>query len=157
VDVRGLVFSPDGKFLAAPFCEEPSPDDDLTHGVRLWDVNTGKEVRRVGEATKGVNDLLPTMPYPAFSPDGKVIARVAPDGTIRLHDTGNGKQVGSLGEAGQGPVNGGCVFAPDGKSLAVLRNDRTVRLYDVDTTREIPGRFGKELRTLREEPPPPPE
>jgi WD40 repeat protein len=153
VAVGAVIFSPDGKFLAAPFFEGPGPDDGLSHGVRLWAVTTGKEVRRVGQPTKGSNELPPTMPYPAFAPDGKVIAWAALDGTIRLHDTGTGKELRSLGEAGKGADIGGFAFAPDGKGLAVLRNDRTVRLYDVDMTGEIPGRFGKELRTLRETPP----
>jgi RNA polymerase sigma factor (sigma-70 family) len=132
----GLAFSPDGKVLAGPFVE------GLEVGVRLWDATTGKEVRRVAETMKGSNDFPPYSPHPAFSPDGKLFARVAIDGTIRLHATADGKEARSLGAADRKVVTAGFVFSPDGKALAALRADRSVCLYDAAT--------GKELRTLGE-------
>src|SRR5262249_16870441 len=79
--VPGTGFSPDGKLLAAPFFEWGPDDGSLRTGVRLWDVATGKEALRVGDPLKA-EDVPNEVPYPAFSPDGKVFARVAPDGTI---------------------------------------------------------------------------
>ena len=55
--VRTGVFSPDGKLFAA----------GDRYWVRLWDVSTGKEVRRLSDS----NPYLSTL---AFSPDGKTLA-----------------------------------------------------------------------------------
>jgi WD40 repeat protein len=145
--ISGVVFSPDGKFLAAPFFGDQPNDQTLHTGVRLWDVATGKEVQRVGGPMK-VEDVPPEVPYPAFSPDGQVVARVAPDSTIRLHGTGDGKQKRSLGGADKGEVMVGLVFAPNGKTLAASLTDGRVRLYDVGT--------GKKLHTFAEGPVRPP-
>jgi RNA polymerase sigma factor (sigma-70 family) len=137
--VGGLVCSPDGRLLAAPFIEGREV------GVRLWDVSTGKEARRAAETMKGSNDFPPNVPHPAFSSNGRVIARVALDGTIRLHSTTDGKELRSLetpAEKGAKALIAGLVIAPDGKTLAALCADRSVRLYDTAT--------GKERRTLGE-------
>jgi RNA polymerase sigma factor (sigma-70 family) len=136
-----LTFSPDGKWLAAPAVEAGQPDKDITDGVRIWDVATGKEVLTVGGPVKEDN-IVASAAYPAFSPDGKVIARVALDGTIRLHDTAGGKEKRTLGESSKDEVIDGLMFAPGGKTLAALQLDGTIRLYDVAT--------GKELRRLAE-------
>jgi RNA polymerase sigma factor (sigma-70 family) len=115
--VGGLVFSADGKSLAAPFFEGLAVGDTHRFGVRLWDVATGKEVLRVGRPLPG-DEFPPNVPHPAFSPDGKVIAWVAADGTIRLHGTGDGKEKRSLGAAGKGAA---------GKGAAVYGKDKAPR------------------------------
>src|SRR5262249_6978693 len=119
-------------------------DQTFRTGVRLWDVATGKEVLRIGGPLKG-GDVPPHVPYPAVSPDGKVLARVGPDGTIRLHDTGDGQEKRSPSGAAKGEILGGLVFSPDGKALAATLSDGRVRLYDAGT--------GKKLHTFAEGPP----
>jgi RNA polymerase sigma factor (sigma-70 family) len=139
--ISRLVFSPDGKLLGATFFEDLANDQTLRSGVRLWDVATGKEVLRLGGPLK-IEDVPPEVPYPAFSPDGQVLARVAPDGTIRLHGTADGKQKRSLGGADKDEVIGWLAFAPSGKTLAASLCDGRVRLYDAGT--------GKKLHLLAE-------
>src|SRR5262249_54555532 len=142
--------------LAAPFFQDGEDDQTFRTGVRLWDVATGKEVLRVGGPLKG-GDVPSQVPYPAFSPDGKVLARGAPDGTSRLRDTSDGKEKRSLGGAAKGgraqydagtratAITGGVVFSPDGKALAATLSDGRVLLYDAGT--------GKKLHSFAEGPP----
>jgi WD40 repeat protein len=123
-----LTFSPDGKLLAG--------DYHLRNQVRIWEVATGKEVRR-----------LPGM-YCRFTPDGKYLVTGGFDSPLRLWETASGKELRQLGnEKALVPED----FAPDGKTLVTLpvwiraryKNavyDNHVRLWDVTT--------GKETRTL---------
>jgi RNA polymerase sigma factor (sigma-70 family) len=66
-----LAFSPDGKYLAMG-CQLKE--------LILWDVATGREVRRLGSAGSSA----------AFSPDGKTLAAVSGQGAIRLWDVATG-------------------------------------------------------------------
>ena len=68
------AFSPDGKRVAI---------GDSRWGLVLWDVETGKEVRRLSPPG-GAAQI-------AFSPDGKVLATSSPAGAIRLWDAATGK------------------------------------------------------------------
>jgi WD40 repeat protein len=65
-----VAFSTDGAQLA-------SGGADGT--IRLWDVETGKELRRMAGHTAGVENVI-------FSPDGKLIASAGDDGLARLWD-----------------------------------------------------------------------
>jgi RNA polymerase sigma factor (sigma-70 family) len=137
-NVGAAAFSPDGKLLAAPFFEGGIDDQPLRTGVRLWDVATGKEVHRFGGPVDEADSAL-EWPQPVFSPDGKVVARLALDGTAHLHNTADGKERLSLGRAQEEAISA-VVFSPDGRTLAASLGDGRVRLYD--------PRTGKALHTF---------
>jgi WD40 repeat protein len=122
-----VAFSPDGKLLAS------SGNDNL---VRIWDPQTGREVRRLEGHTHFVNTVT-------FAPDGKTLASGSADGTIRLWETATGKELGLIG---QRPANGArimgsmvrvVVFSPDGKTLVSEGTDGVLHVWDVATAKEI--------------------
>jgi WD40 repeat protein len=69
----------------------------------------------------------------AFSPDGKVLATVDSDGTVRLWDVATRSQISPpiTIPASSGAGVDGVAFSPDGKVLATAGSDGTVRLWDV--------------------------
>ena len=86
----------------------------------------------------------------ALSADGRTLATADGDGTVRLWDLAEHRQLGA-------PLTGhtdrvyGVAFSPDGRTLASASADKTVRLWDVQTHRQL-GRpldgHTREVRTV---------
>ena len=79
--LAACALAPDGKTLAMTMRYEGT--------IRLLDAATGKEIRRFvgharGNGTRSVTRI-------DFSPDGKMLASVATDGTLRLWDVATGQ------------------------------------------------------------------
>ncbi|WP_170156036.1 WD40 repeat domain-containing protein [Umezawaea tangerina] len=74
----------------------------------------------------------------AYSPDGKTVASVGDDNTIRLWDVGTRSQIGDP-LAGDNGVLSVLAFSPDGRTLAAggFDSDDKVRLWDVDSRRQV--------------------
>jgi WD40 repeat protein len=123
--VNSLAFCPDARLLASAGWDD---------SVRLWDVATGKQVRRL-EAHVGMVAKV------AFSPDGKTLAsRGGLDGTLRLWDVATGRELHTV--TGLSNVNpwrfnreAALAFAPDGTALAV-GDKNAIHFFDVSTARE---------------------
>jgi WD40 repeat protein len=111
--VHGLALSPDGKLLAT------AGFDGL---VKLWDADSGKEVRALAGHTGPVYAV-------AFSPDGQTLASCSEDKTVRLWSVADGMSAKEL--KGHGGVVDGLAFAPDGRHIASCSADKSVRLWDV--------------------------
>src|SRR5262245_12719745 len=101
--------------------------------IRLREVKTGNEVRRLSCTTRGNLECL------AFSPDGRILAcgryefhignKTTANGTVELLDTTTGKHLRLL-DRGPSLVTA-LAFSPDGKVLAGGRLDGVVCLWEV--------------------------
>ncbi|WP_438029227.1 eIF2A-related protein [Sorangium sp. So ce233] len=109
--IEALAWAPDGKRLA-------SVGYDNT--VRLWHVNTGKELARLDGHTHVVFAV-------AWHPDGKLLASAGADNSVCLWDTGNGKLLADLRHSKSVMA---IAWHPDGKLLASAGADTSVRLWD---------------------------
>lgn len=73
--------------------------------------------------------------YVDFSPDGRQIASVSIDGTVRLWDVQTGQEIKQF--FGHQATTLLIDFSPDGRFLVTTSSDRTVRLWDIQTGQEI--------------------
>jgi RNA polymerase sigma factor (sigma-70 family) len=116
--VASLAFAPDGKALV-------STGDNLDRSIRLWDLASGKELRRLADGA--------FVSRVVVSADGKAFASVTEQGLL-VWDLATGKEVRRL------PVPQGyfraLALAPDGKRLAVCLGDNLILLLDAQTGKE---------------------
>jgi WD40 repeat protein len=115
-----LAFSPDGKQIAAGFYHGKP-----IHQVAIWDVATGKHLRRLGFLDARTSVV-------AFSPDGKRLAGADQNGNLKLWSTATGKLLYDL--KGHTDYITALAFTPDGKTLvsgARMKGDSTIRFWDV--------------------------
>jgi len=136
--VAFLAVSPDGKMLAsAGHGVAGSGDVRFKRSICLWDLTTGKELRRLGRRSVGG--------HMAFSPNGKLLASAGcEDATVRVWNVHTGEELHVLVKHHQVASNGqsdghaaGVAFSPDGKLLATSGGDQLIRLWNVDSGDEI--------------------
>jgi WD40 repeat protein/serine/threonine protein kinase len=132
LESHSIALSPDGRLLAVgcalPFSlnsgEFPSvptylislPDGRLRHEL-------GGHIRFVWAVT--------------FRPDGRRLATMGDEGTIRIWDTGSGREVTTI-STGRGlaqPGVGVC-WSPDGRRLASVAVEGFLRIWDAETGRQ---------------------
>ena len=116
--VRGVAFSPDGKWLAV--CGAGG----AVGGARIYEVQTGRLVRSLDGHSIGVTGI-------AFSPDGTRISTVSYDTTARVWPAAAQPEFLSL-EGHDQPV-WTIAFSRDGKRLASGGLDQTARVWDTET------------------------
>src|SRR5262249_5778567 len=91
--------------------------------VRLTEVNTGKEIRRIsGEQNTAASAI-------AYAPDGKTLA-FSYSNQIYMHEAETGKELHKIGV----PLAvTALAFAPDGRTLAAKAQDRSIYLLETAT------------------------
>lgn len=120
-DVRAVAYSADGTAVATAGGKS---------GALLWDVRTGRLVRRLVNAGKDARDI-------AFSPDGTLVAIAGGDGGTRVWTVATGARLEHL----VGPT-GSVVdvdWSPDGRVLAGASRDQTARLWAVAGLVQVGG------------------
>ncbi|WP_171470819.1 PQQ-binding-like beta-propeller repeat protein [Frigoriglobus tundricola] len=112
-----LDFSSDGSKLAV------ATDETVT----VWDV--------AARVRLNWSEAVPGATAVALSPNGRWLATVDPDRTVRLRDAATGREVRRFTGAGRGADV--LAFSPDGARLVTGGTDRTVRVWDAESGREL--------------------
>ena len=156
-EVRAVAFGIDGKSLVTVHCpweestarirlRESTPQRAMSFAIgaapdraaqaateedatlRVWDVGTGREIRRVA----GLRGLVEVV---ALSPDGKIFAASNhQDPGVRFCDVATGREIHPCPGIEKRPIHF-FTFTPDGKTL-VATDDDGVSLWDVSTGKE---------------------
>ena len=113
------------QILAARALPLPSDDGPLYTAVAQR-ASTLKIITGHSGAVNGV----------AFSPDGRRLATVGLDKTVRVWDAATGQQVGAP-MTGHGDNVIGVAFSPDGHLVASASMDMTARVWDAETGQQV--------------------
>jgi WD40 repeat protein len=133
--VYSLIFTPNGRLLAAR----------SGFAINLWDLAKGNMVRSL----KGAGSAAISFSSMAMSPDGTEIVSGDGDGSIRVWDVAEGKQIQEI-EAHIKNVSA-VAYSPDGKTLASAGGDKTVKLCNLGSIKAAGRRTGRlKLGTLNE-------
>jgi WD40 repeat protein len=117
-NLHAIAFSPDGNILAAPV------DDNAGGGVAIWEVATGKLLRRL----KG---LSATNAFLAFSPDGRRLAAASSwDLTMCVWNLDTGEPFGADLPGHVKPPNS-LRFIDHDRQLASAGDDGTIRIWNL--------------------------
>src|SRR6516164_1464615 len=93
-----------------------------------WNLG-GQETKSVGRLLRTFQGHSEAVNHLAFSPDGKRLASVSDDATLRIWETNTGKELDTLRGHGAYAVHG-VAFSPDGKWLASAGCDQKVVLWN---------------------------
>src|SRR6266567_3853686 len=116
----GVVFSPNGRWLAT--------SDRVSGGIKIWDVDTGNEIRTLMNHREAVWGL-------AVDPDGRLLAS-AGSRTISIWESVTGRAVRELSISPTSGVNA-VTFGMHGSWLAAASDSNTVKVWDVSNGHEL--------------------
>jgi WD40 repeat protein len=116
--VGTVALSPDGKLAL-------TEDSRI---IRVWEIQSGKELRRFEGHTSQVQEMV-------FTSDSKRVLSVSRDGTCRLWEVDTGVELRCF-EGHQGQVWGAALLTGDEQALTG-GHDNMLRLWKLDTGKEI--------------------
>jgi WD40 repeat protein len=116
--INAVAFSPDGRYALSG---SNLSDDNKT--LKLWDVNTGLQIR----SYQGEN-----VESAVFSPDGRYILSASWDrDTLKLWEAASGKELRTF--QGHSRSVYAAAFSPDGRYALSGSRDNTLKLWNVAT------------------------
>jgi len=122
-----VAFSPDGRTALS---------GSLDGTLKLWDLATGKELRKFAGHASGVIGL-------AISPDGRTAVSGGYDRALNRWDLATGKELGAFTVQSSSMLH--IAFSPDCQTALIGGNGPTLKLFDVATGAELrsfSGHFG---------------
>lgn len=122
------VFSPDGKRIAAT-CRD--------NRLRVWDVKTGEQLLSLDARSASGKPSIRTstmLRNVQFSCNGKRLASLGDDATVRVWDADKGTEIYTLPIRHAAGVS--VAFSPDGNRLASASERPTVQLWDMASGKE---------------------
>lgn len=144
--ITGAEFSYDGTQIVIYGCAELKQDNTCARSAAwVWNVtdifeNGGKEIATLLGHTDWIRSAQ-------FSPDGKWIVTGSRDGTARLWDATNGKELAVMGEPARGDVH--AQFSPDGKRIVSIASHGEAQIWDTTTRKQITALNKLDERILR--------
>jgi WD40 repeat protein len=117
--IQGAALSPDGRLAVAGGADG---------SVRLWDLGTGKELRRLPGHAGWAYAV-------AFTPDGKGVISAGRDAVLRLSDVATGKEVRLFEGHDHGLVR--VALSADGRLLLSGDDAGGVSLWEVETGKRL--------------------
>jgi tetratricopeptide (TPR) repeat protein len=142
-EVESVALAPDGRraLVAGGLTHQADAAARAeSHGIALWDLETGQELRRLVGHARMVWSV-------AFSPPaGRFALSAGADQTVRVWDVATGKQARRL-EGHSGKVTS-AAFAPNARQVLSGGLDRELRLWDTRTGREL-RRFAGHAHNVR--------
>jgi WD40 repeat protein len=114
-----VAITPDGRFVV-------SASGDKT--LKVWDLNSGTELRTLSGHTDGVNAV-------AITPDGKLAVSASNDDTLKVWDIDSGTELNTL--IGHDYWVRTVAISPNGRFVVSGSWDQNLKVWDLDCGEEI--------------------